>query len=232
MLALLLAAIVPTYAIADCGRSGITVVGNPEEHDDACASLDEILQYFARGDLSVELKLTIRFEQSVYLQRGAGSAPVSAGAEPIPVSGFYHVARQEIRMTSSTSPWSQRRRPWNLPWDRTLSRSILTHEIAHAIIYQLLASNHAKLPGAWHEALAYAVQIELMPPNLRERILAQYPDQQAFLSTLHINDVVYGVDPDGFAISAYKTYVRNGGIDFMKHAIALQLEMIDLNDLP
>lgn len=232
ILALVFAAIVPAPAIADCDRSGITVVGNLDERDDACAALGEVLHYFADAGLAVELRLTIRFEQFVHLERGADAPAPLADADPIAVSGFYHAARREIRMTSSTSPWIHQRKPWNLPWDRPLSHSILTHEVAHAIIYQLLGVNHRKLPRAWHEALAYAVQIELMAPDLRAKILGQYPDQQAFSSTLYINDVVYGLDPDGFAIAAYRTYVRNGGIDFLKRAIALQLEMIDLNDLP
>lgn len=59
----------------------------------------------------------------------------------------------------------------------------------------------------------------------------QYPDQDAFSSTLQINDLVYGVDPDAFAIAAYKTYVRDGKFRFFRKALALELEVIDVNDL-
>ncbi|QCI64799.1 DUF6639 family protein [Phreatobacter stygius] len=232
ILALLAAAAVPVKALAACGRSGVTVVGSPGEHDEACAALGEVLQYFADGGLAVELRVTIRFQQSVHLESGADAATPLTTVEPIPVTGFYLAARQEIRMTSSTSPWVYQRRPWGLPWDQPLAHSILKHEIAHAVIYQLLGANHRKLPRAWHEALAYAVQIALMAPDLRAGILARYPDRQAFSSTYHINDFVYGVDPDGFAIAAYKTYLRDGEIEFVKRALSLQLEMVDMNDLP
>ncbi len=230
--ALLAVASAPTAAFADCGRDGVTIHGSPDEQDEACAALDEVISHFADGGLVVSLRVTIRFQPSVVIERDGDAAVAPTGSEPRLASGFYHIARREIRMTRSASAWTHRRRPWNLPWDRPLALSILKHEIVHAIIYQMLGADHRKLPRAWHEALAYAVQIELMDPDLRARVLAQYPHRGAFSSTLHVNDIVYGIDPDSFAVAAYKTYVQGGKMAFLRRAISFQFEMIDMDHMP
>jgi hypothetical protein len=232
ILALLAVTAVPARGLADCGRDGVTILGSPDERDEACAALGEVIGHFADGGLVIDLRVTIRFQPSVVIERDGDAAVSPTGGEQHQASGFYHIARREIWVTRSTSAWTHRRRPWNLPWDRPLALSILKHEIAHAIIYQLLGADHRKLPRAWHEALAYAVQIELMPPDLRARILARYPDRGAFSSTLHINDIVYGIDPDSFAVAAYKTYVQGGRMTFLRRAISLQFEMIDMDHMP
>lgn len=232
IIVLLAIATTPTPALADCGRDGVTIDGSPDEHDEACEALGEVIGHFADGGLVIDLRVTIRFQPSVAIERDGDEAAQPASGEPRLASGFYHVARREIWMTRSTSVWAHRRRPWNLPWDRPLALSILKHEIVHAIIYQLLGSDHRKLPRAWHEALAYAVQIELMDPDLRARVLAQYPRRDAFSSTLHVNDIVYGIDPDSFAVAAYWTYVQGGRMAFLRRAIGLQFEMIDMDHMP
>ena len=66
-----------------------------------------------------------------------------------------------------------------------------------------------------------------MKPELRAKVLTKFPAVQAFGSTLEINDVVYAFDPDVFAVAAYKTYVKNGDIEFLKQAIDLKFELSD-----
>lgn len=90
-----------------------------------------------------------------------------------------------------------------------------------------MGDNYERLPHAWHEALAYAIQISLMKPELSAKVLAKFPAVQAFSSTLEINDLVYSFDPDAFALAAYKTYVKNGDIEFLKQAINLKFELWD-----
>ena len=63
-----------------------------------------------------------------------------------------------------------------------------------------------------------------------QRVLANYPDAEAFDRTTKINDFAYGFDPDAFAIRAWLTYVRGGRIDFLKKALAFEHDMIDLRE--
>jgi hypothetical protein len=112
-----------------------------------------------------------------------------------------------------------------------LRRSILQHEITHAVIAQLLGKRYDRLPHAWHEALAYAVQIDLMDDDLRAKAVTAYPEEKPFEMTTHINDIIYGFDPDAFAIRAYLTYARDGRVSFMRKALALEFEMVDVSEL-
>ena len=217
------------FANAACAREEIVVIGAEAEEADACDAVEGVFSYLAAAGIRPPARLVIRFQPNVMLTLEAGG---SSPSTLLAVSGYYDARRNEVRITSLESPWTAHRRPWGLPWDRRLGFSILRHEIAHAVIYYALGETSGRLPRAWHEALAYAVQIELMEPDLRAEVLARYPAKEAFGSMLHINDFVYGVDPDAFAISAYKTYVREGRQSFINRALGFQYEMIDLRDLP
>ena len=111
-----------------------------------------------------------------------------------------------------------------------MGHSILQHEIVHAVVAQLMGKRYLKLPRPWHEALAYAVQIDLMETHLQQAVLSQYPGEQGFSSTAQINGIVYGFDPDAFAIAAYKSYRHAGRLAFLKKALNFELEMIDVNE--
>lgn len=211
---------------ADCGRTTTRVVGTEIEREEACVAIDEVLSYFASAGLEPHFEVTVRFQPTVKL-----SAVGGATLELPQVSGYYDAQRREVRMTSLDSTWISQRKPWGLPWNRSLGLSILQHEITHALVNQHLGEGTSKLPSAWHEALAYAVQLDLMAPDLRAAVLARYPSKEAFESTLEINDFIYGVDPDGFAISAYKTYVREGRQAFIRRALKFGYDMIDVRDL-
>jgi hypothetical protein len=214
-------------AFGTCKQPGLSVSGANNETIDVCSAVADVLDYFRKGGISTELELTIRFQRTVHVE---AVNLLDGSSRPYSVSGVYRADRREIQMVDSHSPRTYARRPWKLPWDRQIADSILRHEVIHAVINQLMGSRREKLPRAWHEALAYGVQVDLMDEDLRARVLAQYPDQEAFSATLQINDLVYGFDPDAFAVSAYKTYMKEGRLEFLKKAIGLELEMIDLND--
>lgn len=215
-----------TLAFADCGRVSVRITGTADEQISACRALDEVLSYFEAGGLRVEPRLTVRFEPSVFV-RSRGSPANASGA--VSVSGSYEGSTNEIRILNSETG-SVRRHPWGLSWDAAMAFSVLEHEIVHAVIAQIMGERYAKLPQAWHEALAYAVQIDLMPTRLREEVLARYPAEEGFANSLEINGIVYGLDPDHFAVAAYRTYEGGRGIDFLKKAIDFEPEMIDLDE--
>jgi len=214
-------------ALADCGHPRVVVHATAEDRDNACSALTDVLNFFAKGGLVIEPELTIRFRREVYVEL---VNPITREATRVRVSGFYRESTKELQMTDSSSPWAGQRRPWGLAWDAQVSRSILQHEIVHAIVAQLMGGTYARLPRSWHEALAYAVQIDLMPDDLRHQVVSQYPREEGFATTLQINDVTYAMNPDAFAVAAYKIYVRDGRINFLKAAMALRLEIIDLEN--
>lgn len=208
-----------------CNNGKITVAAPTDESHDACAAVAEVQRYFAAGGLDADLVLTIRFQPSVFVEIVGASS-----LETIPVLGRFHWRKGEIQMLRLNLASTVMRRPWSLPWNAEIARSILRHEITHAVIAKLLGEKYDKLPPPWHEALAYAVQIDLMSAELRERVLAAYPDAEPFGLTLEINDFAYGFNPDRFAVRAYLTYARDGRMAFLKKALALEHEMIDLRE--
>lgn len=177
--------------------------------------------------MRIDPELTIRFQREVYVDV---VNPLTNETSLIRVSGIYRAGTKELQMTSSHSPWISQRRPWGLAWDQEFAHSILQHEIVHAELAQLMAGSYDKLPRSWHEALAYAVQIDLMPPNLKARVLEPYRSEEGFVNTLEVNDTTYELNPDAFAVASYKLYVRKGRLDFLKRVISLQLDTIRMND--
>lgn len=214
-------------ALAACGRQRVVIEGSADELDAGCRALEEVLQYFERGGLTIDLELRIQFRREVYVEL---VNPLTNEPRLVHVSGIYRAGTKELQMTSSHSPWAVDRRPWGLVWDQDLARSILQHEIVHAVLAQLMVGTYDKLPHPWHEALAYAVQIDLMPLDLKARVLEPYRLEEGFVNTLEVNDMTYGVNPDAFSIAAYKLYVREGRLNFLKRVLALQMDIFQMND--
>lgn len=216
-----------TPVLAACGRTRVVVDGSEDERGAACGALEEVLRYFEQGGLTIDPELTIQFRREVHVEV---VNPVTKETRLVRVSGIYRAGTKELQMTSSHSPWIVHRRPWDLVWDEDLARSILQHEIVHAVLAQLMAGNYDKLPRSWHEALAYAVQIDLMPADLKARVLGPYRSEEGFVTTLEINDTTYGLNPDAFAVAAHKFYVQKGRLALLKRVIALQVDIFHMND--
>ncbi|WP_454642781.1 DUF6639 family protein [Bradyrhizobium liaoningense] len=207
-------------AYADCSRERVTVIGDPDERDRACVALSDVSDYFARAGFQIQFDLTVRFVTQIEVSD-------LSSVHHDPVSGYYRATNNEIRILHANAPGTSERRPWHLSWDQEIGFSILEHEVVHAAIAHIMGNNYSRLPHAWHEALAYAVQISLMKPELRAQVLANFSAVQAFGSTLEINDVIYAFDPDAFAVAAYKFHVRNSDTEFLKRAINLKFELSD-----
>lgn len=212
-------------ARADCSVERVVVLGTPEERENVCRALAKVRNYFAQGGIELEFEVTIRFQSKA---EATMNNQFTHTAELWPVSGYYRAGTRQLYMTRSKAPWTSERTPWRLPWDDEIGFSILEHELIHAAIAQVMGDNYRKLPHAWHEALAYAIQISLMKPDLRAKVLANFPAVQAFDSTLEINGFTYGFDPDSFAVAAYKTYMKNYEFMFVRRAISFRFEMTDL----
>jgi hypothetical protein len=81
----------------------------------------------------------------------------------------------------------------------TTYHALAVHEIAHAI-----AGCRFSIPDPSHRAhefVAYAALLERMDPGLRERILAEHPDDGA--GDARLTDLVHGLAPTRFAVDAW-----------------------------
>ncbi|MBK8084183.1 MAG: hypothetical protein IPK28_10305 [Devosia sp.] len=196
-------------AMADCGTSGIKVVGTTEEVGVACEAVAGVGSYFDALGLPVEPRLTIEFSDKVEVSIGDGAH--------LPVSGCYDPEGQRIQIRRWNANLADAPRPWGLPWDRDAASSVAAHEVVHAALWVLLEGDPHRLAPAWHEFVAYAVQLDLMDDDTRERILRE-ASAEAFATPESVNVIAYGFDPDLFGLRSY-LFARERGASFIRRLI-------------
>jgi len=94
--------------------------------------------------------------------------------------------------------------------------ALAVHEVAHAI-----AGCHFAIPDPSHRAhefVAYAAMLERMDPGLRERILAEHPDDGA--GDARLTDLVLGMAPTRFGVDAWLLWRRpENGPAFLRQVL-------------
>ncbi|MDJ0739328.1 MAG: hypothetical protein QNJ91_06405 [Gammaproteobacteria bacterium] len=88
--------------------------------------------------------------------------------------------------------------------DAALYRSVVAHEVAHAIVEQNRSpAQRSRVP---HEYVAYVVQLSVLPATTRARILAR-DDAPAYASVDEMSWIYYLLDPGSFGVKAYRHFV-------------------------
>lgn len=185
----------------DCGHPTIDVVfDDPAELDMACRALTDITEYFRGMGFEVTPRVSLRF----------ADRPAGRPAGPSSAHGYFDRGRSQIvfHRVSDVSPWG-------LPWTPQLAGSFLRHELAHMAIWQIVGGDPNRLRREWHEFIAYAIQLDLMEPRLREGVLAAQARVRSFKNLAEVNEFTSRMDPDVFAVAAYKTYIAEGGTAFV-----------------
>lgn len=139
-------------------------------------------------------------------------------ADPISSSsfgGYLHSGRRAYLLTSSKV--AKRGTVFSLPFDRTLYRSLATHEIAHAI-----GAVNFRIPNPPIEAeeyIAYVAMFATLPATHRGPLLARFKDEK-FETEIQINPLVYILDPFRFGILSYKHFMKSGnGAAFLQQVL-------------
>ncbi len=89
--------------------------------------------------------------------------------------------------------------------------SIITHEVAHRLYHLILEQRNKVVSRALHEFVAYVVQIETMKEPEKTRVLNLWRGE--VLSGIeNINTIVWALNPNRFAIMAYRFFLRNPAI--------------------
>lgn len=185
----------------DCGHPGVNVIyDGPAELEAACSALTDILVYFQRVGFEIAPKVSLRF-----IDRDA-----SRSFQQLAAHGYFNAPKSQIVVyrTSDVSPWG-------VVWSVKLAASFLRHELAHMAVWEILGATHAHLGREWHEFIAYAIQLDLMDGQLLNELLARYTEAHAVGHLLEINEFTYGMNPEVFAVVAYKTYLGKGGTAFL-----------------
>lgn len=135
---------------------------------------------------------------------------------PTATGCYRHSERRAYVLTFAE--FRKRGRFLDLPIDRVLYRSLVAHEVAHAIAACNFAVPRPSL--AAQEYIAYVAMFATMPEPHHARALARFPGR-GFESELAINPTVYQMNPERFGAQAYRHFLAPGnGAAFLHQVLS------------
>lgn len=110
------------------------------------------------------------------------------------------------------------RRSWFwVPTSVALFRSVVAHEVIHALVGSHLRGR--ALVNAAHEYVAYVAMFATMDSDTLRAVLAAKPGQ-GFVYDTEINDMRYTLDPMTFGLEAYRHWLKQpDGVQFLRNVI-------------
>jgi hypothetical protein len=193
----------------NCGYGGLEIIyQEPKELNSTCQALADVLRYFKGIGFEIAPKVSVTF---VVRDRAQGSG--------LAVSlGHFDALKAQILIYRSTES-----RTLGSPWRERIAASLLRHEFAHMAIWQILGRGVGRLRREWHEFIVYAVQFDLMDAALRDQLLEKHVGLRQVESLLEVNEFTYAMDPEAFAVIAYKTYRARGAAEFVRQLLRSEI---------
>lgn len=105
---------------------------------------------------------------------------------------------------------------FGIPIDRSLYRSLVSHEVAHLLADFNFTISKPSIQAK--EYIAYITQFSTMEPPLRERVLSDFPGK-AFEGDWQMSTTIYMFDCMGFGVRAYRHFLKLADGDEYLHAI-------------
>jgi hypothetical protein len=175
-----------------CPEAPVDVMAaSSEERDLVCSAAHDVVRRLGRCEIPLRRPLDVEIVNEV-------RHPFSTN----PIFGFFDTNRERVLISQERAvPSLAEGTPYaGLP-QRDFYRSLIVHEIVHGIMHQNL-----KRP-AWSQAAyeypAYALQVESLPPDVRDKLLRAVPNRVAS-GELLFNDNILVFDPFFFAVQAYE----------------------------
>lgn len=175
-----------------CPEAPVDVMAaSSEERHLVCSVAYTAIQRLGRCEIPLRRPLHVEIANEV-------RHPVSAD----PIFGFFDTNRERVLISQERAiPSLAEGSPYAKLPQRDFYRSLIVHEIVHGIMHQNLkrpASSHAA-----YEYPAYALQVESLPPDVRDKLLRAVPNR-AGPGELLFNDTILFFDPFFFAVQAYQ----------------------------
>lgn len=182
-----------TRAATRHGCAGVDVnviAASDKEHDLACSAARDAFEFLARCGIRPRAPVSIRVVEKAF-------HPVKGE-----VFGFFDGQSATVSTPSGASAFAAGT-PYGLLPDDVFYRSLIVHEVAHAV----MAQNYSHRPQsrAALEYPAYVVQFATLPADAREKLLNP-PKTNANAPPLLFNDIILAMDPFVFAVSAYEHF--------------------------
>lgn len=130
--------------------------------------------------------------------------------------GFY-APRLHRLMVLELPTFMVHRRWFGVPTSLAMYRSVVAHEVVHALVNTYL--NGRYLANAGHEYVAYVAMFATMEAVTRQAVMAAMPDA-SFSFDSEINDMRYALDPMSFGVASYRHWLRQpDGMQFLRRVI-------------
>lgn len=204
---------------SDCGHPAVAVHGAVTEIDAACRALRNVLDAFMAMGLVVEPRFELVFKDTVVVELVDDPLSPPGGNSQLEVSAFFDARALRMEVTSFEDAGGRGRRPWGLEWTPAIGLSILHHELAHMASLSVLGADYALVGRPWLELIAYSVEFEVMPEELRGMILARHQDLKPFATMFEVNGMTLAIDPDSFGLRAHLTSRAHGGLEFVRRVL-------------
>jgi len=120
------------------------------------------------------------------------------------IFGLFDIAQERVLVTAYANVAALARdTPYSALPPLAFYRSVIVHEVVHGILHQ----NYGRQPNthAAYEYPAYALQVEALPPGVRDEFLQAF-DQVAIKTNSVFSDTILAFDPFFFAARAYQHF--------------------------
>lgn len=187
-----------------CDAQNVSVrSSDPADAKVACGGARDAIRFLAAQGFDVSSDISIDLVPK--LPRVAGDSAAGCFLE-----SERRVVILSFREFKKLKTWS------SVPIDVSLYRSLVSHEVAHA----LGACNFriARPSIEAKEYIAYVTMLATMAPAQRERVLSHFPGQ-GFEGDWQMNTTVYLVDPMRFGVQAYRHFLKSANGREYLHAV-------------
>lgn len=166
---------------------------NGEDPELICGAVAEALKVLASLGVAQRHTITINIVTLVSVARYLGFGCYDARVDEISL-----VAGDAFAGSSVGEDF------FKVPNSPALYRSLIAHEVAHAVVSQHLDE---PLTVAAQEYIAAVVQFSVMDPETRARVLSRFPGE-GFDSVSEINGSLYLFAPAWYLVNAYRHFVK------------------------
>jgi hypothetical protein len=190
-----------------CAEAPVDVAGtSADERWLACSAASEAIQLLSRCRISLRRPLHVQIVTEVRHPFGGGA-----------IFGLFNPKQERVLVTQEANVASLAEgTPYATLPQHDFYRSVIVHEVVHGIMHQNLKRPAAT--NAAYEYPAYALQIESLAADVREKFLRSF-DQAAIVQNTVFNDSVLLFDPYFFAARAYHHFKASA--DGCAHLTAL-----------
>jgi hypothetical protein len=182
----------PRLAVPErCAEAPVEVTAaSPDERRLACSAAGNAIQLLGRCGISLRRPLSVHILSEV-------RHPFSGA-----IFGLFDTKQERVLITQQANIASLvKDTPYAKLPEVEFYKSLIVHEVVHGVMHQNL-----KRPVTSHAAYeypAYALQIESLAPNVREKFLQSFDQTAITGAAIIFNDSILFFDPYFFAARAY-----------------------------